>query len=72
MSDIAEIKSLIDKQARLWEEHKATNDDLIKAKADGKAVAEIEAKLVKIGEGLDTVGEMKAQIEDMQKKLGRP
>ena len=49
MSDIAEIKSLIDKQARLWEEHNATNDELIKAKADGKAVAEIEAKLVKNG-----------------------
>jgi len=72
MSDIIEIKSLIDAQGRAWEEHKATNDAILKAKAEGKAVAELEAKLVKIGEEMDRVGELKAQIEDLQKKIGRP
>jgi HK97 family phage major capsid protein len=45
---IVEVKDLIEKQGKAWEEFKKTNDELIKAKADGKAVGDLEAKLVKI------------------------
>ena len=60
MTDILEIKNLIEAQGKAWDEHKKTNDALIAAKADGKGVAELEAKLVKIGEELDKVAEIKA------------
>jgi len=45
MSDLAEVKSIIETQGRAWEEFKKTNDELVKAKADGKAVGDLEAKL---------------------------
>lgn len=48
MSDLSEIKSIIEAQGRAWDEFKSTNDALIKAKADGKAVGDLEAKLAKI------------------------
>lgn len=48
MSDLSEIKSIIEAQGRAWDEFKATNDALIKAKADGKAVGDLEAKLAKL------------------------
>jgi len=72
MSEIIEIKNLIEAQGRAWEEHKKTNDELIKAKADGKAVADLEAKLAKIGDELDKTSELKAQFEEVMKKMQRP
>lgn len=48
MSDISEVKSIIEAQGKAWEEFKSTNDALIKAKADGKAVGDLEAKLAKV------------------------
>lgn len=72
MSEILEIKSLIEKQGHAWEEHKKTNDELIKAKADGKAVSDLEAKLVKIGTDMDNISELKAQFEEVMTKLNRP
>jgi HK97 family phage major capsid protein len=63
MSDIAEVKSLIETQGRAWEEFKATNDALIKAKADGKAVGDLEAKLATIEKkGLDAGEAMSAKF----------
>lgn len=70
-----EIKTLadtIEKLGRAWEEHKDTTDKLLAAKAEGKSVADIEAKLDKIGKDMDALTELKQQIEDVQKKLNRP
>ena len=39
MSDILEIKSLIEAQGKAWEEHKKTNDELLKAKAEGMGLS---------------------------------
>ena len=72
MSEILEVKSLIEKQGQAWEEFKKTNDELIKAKADGKAVSDIEAKLAKISTDMDNIAEVKAQVEDLMKKMQRP
>ncbi len=72
MSEILEIKKLIEDQGKAWEEHKKTNDELIKAKAEGKVVAELETKLVKISTDLDKYADLKAQFEEVMKKMQRP
>jgi HK97 family phage major capsid protein len=48
MADLNEIKNILETQGRAFEEFKKTNDSLIQAKADGKSVADFEAKLAKI------------------------
>lgn len=72
MSEIIEIKKLIEDQGRAWEEHKATNDAIIKAKAEGKAVADLEAKLATIGADMDKLSDLKAQFEEVMLKMQRP
>jgi HK97 family phage major capsid protein len=70
-----EIKTLadtIEKLGQAWEEHKKTTDKLLEAKAEGKAVADLEAKLDKIGKDMDSLSELKEQLETMEKKMGRP
>jgi len=72
MSEILEIKSLIEQQGKAWEDHKKTNDALIAAKADGKAVGDLEAKLAKISTDLDKYADLKAQFEEVMVKMQRP
>lgn len=63
MSDLAEVKSIIETQGKAWEEFKKTNDELVKAKADGKAVGDLEAKLAKIEkDGLSSGEAMSAKL----------
>ncbi len=70
-TQLVEIKDIIEKQGRAWEEHKKTNDELLKAKADGKAVADLEAKMVQIGKDLDTYADLKSQFEEVMIKMQR-
>ena len=70
--DMTEIKGLIEAQGRAWEEHKTANDALLKAKADGKAVGDIEAKLAKLGEQLDKLADTKSALDALEIKLARP
>lgn len=72
MSDILEIKSLIEAQGKAWEEHKKTNDELLKAKAEGKAVADLEAKLAKVSEEMDKLAELKADFDKFILESQRP
>jgi HK97 family phage major capsid protein len=60
--ELKEVKDLIEKQGQAWEEFKKTNDAAIQAKADGKAIGDLEAKLASLNEALDKV----------QAKLSRP
>ena len=39
--DFNEIKTLLDKQGEAWGEFTRKNDELLKAKAEGKAVADL-------------------------------
>jgi HK97 family phage major capsid protein len=57
MSDLAEVKKIIEDQGKAWEEFKTANDALIKAKADGKAVGDLEAKLALIEQKGMTAGD---------------
>lgn len=72
MSDILEIKRIIEAQGAAWEEHKKTNDAILAAKAEGKSVAELEAKLAKVSSDLDAFADLKQQFEEVMKKLQRP
>lgn len=67
--DVKGIKDLLEKQGTAFEEFKKTNDERLKAKADGNAVSDFDAKLSKLNTALDaTQEEMKA----LQKRAARP
>lgn len=70
MSDttLAPVIDLIEKQGRAFEAFKETNDALVKAKADGKSVSDLQAKLVQIE--ADMV-EVRKQATEAEKKAGR-
>lgn len=73
MSDsIIEIKGLIEQIAKARDEEKKANEELLKAKADGKAVSDLEAKLANVSGHVDKLLEMKDEIEQVMTKLQRP
>lgn len=72
MSEILEIKNIIEKQGEAWEQFKKSNDELIAAKAEGKAVADIEAKIATISESLDKYAEDRKTFEDFMAKMTSP
>jgi HK97 family phage major capsid protein len=72
MDDIASIKTMIDAQGTAWEEFKKTNDDRLAKLAKGESVADIEAKLEKIGKDLDTLAEVRAEVDKLALKANRP
>ena len=69
MSDINEVKDLIQKQGEAWTVFKQANDAAIQAKADGKAVGDLEAKVAQAGDAMD---EFKAQVEKQFATMQRP
>ncbi len=69
MSDMLEVKRLIEDQGRAFEEFKKANDERIAKAAKGEAVADLEAKLTRLNEALDAVG---TRVEKTETKLARP
>ena len=67
--DMSEIKSLLTEQGKAFEEFKATNDERLKAKADGKAIGDMEAKLAKLNEVFEAT---QASIKEIEKRAKRP
>lgn len=72
MSEIIELKRLIEQQGEAWNEFKRTNDELIAAKAEGKAVADLETKLAKISDDMDKLAELKADFDKFVLASQRP
>lgn len=72
MTSITDLAKIIEDQGRAWEEHKRTNNEILQAKADGKAIGLLEEKLVKVGEKLDELTELKAAFEETMLKMNRP
>jgi HK97 family phage major capsid protein len=70
--DLIEIKKVIDQQGEAFEQFKKANDDLLKAKAEGKAVADLEAKIATISGALDKLSEQKKAIDEILLKAARP
>lgn len=54
-----------------FEEYRKTNDALLKAKADGKATSDLEAKLAKMDEQFTLLHDTKARMETMETRLAR-
>jgi len=69
VSDMLEVKRLIEDQGRAFEEFKKANDERIAKAAKGEAVADLEAKLTRLNEALDAVG---TRVEKTETKLARP
>lgn len=70
--ELKDIAQTLQEQGEAFEAFKKANDDLIKAKAEGKAVADLEAKVKTLSDALDTLSDAKAAIEELQKKANRP
>lgn len=70
--ELIEIKKIIDQQGEAWSEFKKTNDEILKAKADGKAVGDLETKLAKISADMDKLAELKSEFDAVVAKLQRP
>lgn len=69
---MTDINKTIEDLGRAFEEFKSTNDAAVKAKADGKSVADLEAKLATINTAMDKFEDVKSAIEEIQKKQNRP
>lgn len=72
MTDFTEVKKLIEEQGRAWEEFKRTNDEIIKAKADGKDVGDLQVKLENVSAGLDKIADLKSEFDQFVLKSQRP
>lgn len=70
--ELMQIKSLLEQQGQAFEEFKKANDELIKAKAEGKAVADLEAKVAKLSDALDGFADVKKAVDDILVKAARP
>lgn len=69
MENISEVTTLVEAQGKAWEEFKHTNDERLKAKADGAAIGDLDAKLAKINEDMAA---QRAAVLEIQKKANRP
>ena len=70
--ELKDIAETLREQGEAFNAFKSANDALIKAKAEGKAVADLEAKVATLSEALDELSDAKAAIEELQKKANRP
>lgn len=69
---LLEVKKIIEEQGTAFEQFKKANDELIKAKAEGKAVADLQAKVDTLSAALDKFADIKEALEELQKKANRP
>lgn len=67
-----ELKQTIIEIGKAFEEFKQTNDALLKAKAEGKAVADMQEKLAKLNDRLSELDNLKSSLEGLETKLNRP
>ncbi len=70
--DLIEIKRVIDQQGEAFDQFKKANDALLQAKAEGKAVGDLEAKVATLSASLDKLTEQKAAIDELLLKAARP
>src|SRR4051812_12068335 len=70
--ELKDIAKTLQDQGEAFEAFKSANDALVKAKAEGKAVADLEAKVATLSKALDTLDDAKKAIEALQKAANRP
>jgi len=69
LEPIQEVKELIEAQGKAFEEFKKKNDELIQAKAEGKAVGDLTADVAKLNTTMTEIGK---QLVEIEKKAARP
>jgi len=66
------VGEAIDKIATAFEEYKKTNDQRLEAIKKGQSTADLDVKLARIDQHMDSLNEMKSSLEKMETKLSRP
>jgi HK97 family phage major capsid protein len=66
---MTEVKKLLEDQGKAFEEFKKANDDCLKAKAEGKAFSEMEAKVEAANAEITRLSK---ELEEVAKKANRP
>jgi len=69
MSDLSEIKNLVESQGTTWEQYKKANDERLAKLEKGEGTADIEAKLAKMDEDLTKAGN---ELKELTLKAQRP
>lgn len=67
--DLKEIKGLVEKQNEAWGEFTKKNDELLKAKAEGKAVSDLQATVDKLNAAFKSIND---EVTEIAKKANRP
>ena len=67
--DLKEIKGLVEKQNEAWGEFTKKNDELLKAKAEGKAVSDLQATVDKLNASFKSIND---EVTEIAKKANRP
>lgn len=61
--EVKQLESVVDELGRAFEEHKATNEERIKAEAKGAVDCLVEEKMKRINDDLDKLSEFKKAVE---------
>jgi len=69
---IKSVADALDKIATAFDQYKKTNDERIEAVKSGKGTAELDAKLARMDEYINSLSEVKTKLEKMETKLSRP
>ena len=70
--EIKDIATMLEERKKAFDEFVKTNDALLQAKADGKAVGDLTAKLETLTKACDKFDEIKDAVDELQKKANRP
>jgi HK97 family phage major capsid protein len=69
---IKSVADALDKIATAFDQYKKTNDERLEAIKAGKGTADLDAKLARMDEHINSLGEVKSKLEKMETKLSRP
>lgn len=69
---IKSVADALDKIATAFDQYKKTNDERLEAVKSGKGTAELDAKLARMDEHINSLSEVKSKLEKMETKLSRP
>lgn len=67
--ELKDIKGLVEKQNEAWGEFTRKNDELLKAKAEGKAVSDLQATVDKLNASFKSIND---EVTEIAKKANRP
>lgn len=70
--ELKTIAEAIEGIGRAFDEYKKTNDQRIEAIKNGQSTADFDAKLARMDEHMNELGEMKSKLERVETRLSRP